>query len=114
MITIENHEKYILSVGYYNKKNQTQDKWNHLNLMHIQYLLGTNHRLPLSHMDERYIWLKETLERINEFSIGYMINPTLSIDKSFKEQVTEFMKTTSGAMTQPHISKILYKNIQEC
>ena len=71
--------------------------------MHIQYLLGTNHFLPLSHMAKSYIWLKETKERINEFSIGYTINPTLNIKKAFKEQVTKCMKNTFGEMTQPHI-----------
>ena len=47
-------------------------------------MLGTNHRLPLTHMAKSYIWLEEKNERINEFSIGYMINPTLSINKYFK------------------------------
>ena len=69
---------YILAVGHQNKIIQTQYKWNNLNLMHIQSLLWTNHRLPLSHMDTSYIWLEETKERINEFSIGYMTNPTFS------------------------------------
>ena len=112
MFTIDNHEKDILEVGYQNQKNQTQDKWNHLNNMHMQSLLWTNHRLPLSHMDKSYICLEETKERINEFSIGYMINPTLNINKAFKEQVTKCMKTSFGAMNQPHISKILSKKIQ--
>ena len=80
----------------------------------MQLLLVTNHRLPSSHMAKSYIWLEETKERINEFSIGYMINPTLNSKKYFKEQVAKCMKTTFGAMTQQHISKILSKNIQEC
>ena len=104
LFTIANHEKDISSVGYQNKTIQTQDKWNNLNPMNIQYLLGTNHRLPLSHMVKSYIWIEETNECINEFSIGYMINPTLSINKYFKEQVTKFMKNTFDAMTQQHIS----------
>ena len=77
--------------------------------MYIQSLLGTNHCLPLAHMAKRYIWLEETNQRINEFSIGYMMNPDLSINKAFKEQVKICMKTTFGTMTQQHISKILSK-----
>ena len=50
MFNIDNHEKDILAVGYKNKTIQTQDKWNQLNIMDIQYLLGTNHCLPLSYM----------------------------------------------------------------
>ena len=75
--------------------------------MHMQSLLGTNHRLPLSHLAKIYIWLEEKKERINDFSIGYIIKPTLNINKAFKDQVNKFMKTTFGAMNQPHISKIL-------
>ena len=83
MFTIENHERDKLAVGYQNKKNQTQDRRNHLNPMQIQSLFVSNHCLPLSHMSKHYIWLEETNERINEFSIGYTMNTSLSIDKSF-------------------------------
>ena len=77
--------------------------------MRIPFLLGTNNRLPLSRMDKSYIWLEETNQRINEFSIGYMMNPNLGINKSFKEQVKICMKTEFGAMTQQHICNILSK-----
>ena len=90
-------------------KKENQDKLNHFNHMPMQSLLGDYHRLPLSHMAKHYICLEETKERINEFSIGYTINPTLNINKSSKYQVTKCMKTTFGAITQPHISKILLK-----
>ena len=39
------------------------------------------------------------------------MNPNLSINKAFKEQVTKCMKTTFGAITKPHIITILSKNI---
>ena len=109
MFTIDNHEKDILAVGYKSKKNQTQDKWSQLNIMHIQSLLGANHSLTLSHMTKSYIWIEETNQSINELSIGYMMNTNLSINKAFKEQVRIFIKTTFGTMTQQHISKILSK-----
>ena len=53
--------------------------------MHIKSLLGNNHSLTLSHMDKSCMWLEETNQRINEFSIGYMMNPNLSISKDLKE-----------------------------
>ena len=87
MFNIDYHKKEILAVGYKNKTIKTQDKRNQLNHMDIQYLLGTNHRLPLSHMDQSYIWLEENNQRINEFSIGYMMNPDLNMNKVFREQV---------------------------
>ena len=69
MFNIDNHEKGILAVGYKDKTMQTRDKWNQLNLMCIQSLLGNNHRLLLSHMDKSYIWIEETNKHIYEFSI---------------------------------------------
>ena len=82
--------------------------------MPMKYLLGTNHLLPLLNMAKIYIWIEEEKERINEFSIGYIINPIFNINKSFKEQVTKCMTTTFGAITQPRISKILEKQIKKC
>ena len=79
----------------------------------MESLLGAYHCLPLSHMAKSYIWLEEIKKRINEFSIGYMIDPKLNINKAFKEKVTKCIKTTFGAITQPHISKIL-ENISVC
>ena len=77
-------------------------------------MLGAYHCLPLLRMAKSFIWIEETKELINEFSIGYKINPILNINISLKEQVTKFMKTTFGAIIKPHISKILEKRIQEC
>ena len=65
-------------------------------------------------MAKSYIWLEETKVRINEFSIGYMIDPNLDINKAFKEQVNKFTKNTFGAITQPHISKTPGKRTRLC
>ena len=91
------------------KNIQTKDKWNQLNLMDIQSLLWTNHRLPLSHTARNYIWLEETNQRINGFSIGYIMNPNLSMKKAFREQVKVCMRTTFSTSTITHISKIPLK-----
>ena len=60
-------------------------------------------------MAKSYIWLEETNQVINEFSIGYMMNPNLIIKKAFREQVKVFMKNTFSTSTMTHISKILLK-----
>ena len=75
--------------------------------MDIQYLLGTNHRLYLSHMAKSYIWLEETNQRINEFSIGYIMNPNFIMNKAFREQVKVCMKAKFSTSTMTNISKIL-------
>ena len=109
MFNIDNHEKEILAVGYENKTIETKYKWNQLNIMDIQFMLGTNHRLPLSPMAKSYIWLEETNQRINEFYIGYMINPNLNMNKVFIDQVKICMKTTFSTSNMTHMSKILFK-----
>ena len=38
-----------------------------------------------------------------------MINTTLNIKKAFREQVNKWIKTTFGAITQPHIKTTLAK-----
>ena len=66
-------------------------------------LLGTNNILPILHMAKPFIRIEETGKRINEFDIGYMISPSLHVNKSFKEQVENCMNTTFGELTQPFI-----------
>ena len=73
--------------------------------MDVQYLYGTNHSMPLSHLDKSYIWLEEKNQLINEFSTGYIMSPNLSINRAFKEQVKIYMTTTFGTLTQEHTSK---------
>ena len=60
-------------------------------------------------MAKRYIWLEETNQRINEFSIGYTMNPNLNINKAFREQVKVCLKNKISTSTMTHISKILLK-----
>ena len=78
--------------------------------MPMQSLLGAHHCLPLFYMTKGFIWIEETKEHINVFSIGYMINPTLNINKAFREQVNKFMKNKFVIITQPHIRTISAKN----
>ena len=80
------------------KKKETKDKWNQLNLIDIQSLLGNNHLLTLSYMAKSYIWLEETNQQINEFYIGYMMNPNLH--KNF------FFQRASKGMFENHIWSI--------
>ena len=71
----------------------------------MQSLLGTKHYMPLTHMAKIYIWLEETNQRINQFSIGYMMNPNLHKNKGFREQVKGCLKNTFGPSTNIYIDK---------
>ena len=72
-------------------------------------LLGDNHCLTLLHMANRFIWLEEKGEHINEFAIGYIINPSLHVNKAFKEQVEKCMNNSFGELTQLFIKTTLLK-----
>ena len=65
--------------------------------------------MPLLHMSKICIWLEETNQRINEFSIGYMMNPNFHKKKAFKDQVKGCLKNTFVPSTNIHIGKILLK-----
>ena len=41
-------------------------------------------------MEKGFIWINETKQRFNEFTIGYMINQIFNINKAFREQVDNF------------------------
>ena len=58
-------------------------------------MLGDNHFLPLLHMAKRFLCIHETNELIDDFSIRYMINPTLHGSKSFKDKVEKCMNNKS-------------------
>ena len=80
-----------------------------MNLLDMQSMLWTNCHMPLLHMSKIYIWPEETNQRINEFSIGYTMNPTLNRNRAFKYQVKVWLKHTFGPDTNSHISKTLQK-----
>ena len=68
-----------------------------------------NFCMTLLLMSKIYIWMEETNQRINEFSFGYMFNPTLYENKAFKYQVKACFKNTFGKDTNSHINSILQK-----
>ena len=77
-------------------------------------MLVANCRMTLLHMSKTYIWIEEKNQRINEFSFGYMLNPTLYENKAFKDQVKACFKNTFVKYINSHINSILQKKIQEC
>ena len=55
IISTNNYEQKMIEIGNKNKKIKNKDKWNYCHHMPILPLLGDNHRLPLLHMDKRFI-----------------------------------------------------------
>ena len=82
--TIDIYEQDKLSVGNENQKIAVKEKWNRCNHITMLSLLGKNHRLPLFYMAKIFIWIEGKKQGIHKFSIGYMINPKLNINKAFR------------------------------
>ena len=101
-----------MSVGNENKKHKNRDRWNYCRHIIMLPLLGDNHCLSLLHMDKHFVWISKTKKRINEFDIGYIINPILRVNKAFGYQVEKFMNTTFGELTPLFIKATLSKIIQ--
>ena len=74
-------------------------------------LLGVNNCLPLFHMSKIFVYINTTYERINPFSIGYMINPTLQVNKVFRDKVEKFLRDTFHQNTMKGIKHFLRKII---
>ena len=59
------------------------------------------------------VYLYTIDERINRFAIGYMINPTLHVNKVFRKQVVICLKGTFYKNTTEGI-KILWVKVYMC
>ena len=101
------YEKDISAVDYINQKIETKYKCNQINVFNMESILVTNCHMPLLHMSKSYILMEETNQRINEFSFGYMLIPTLYTNKVFKEQVKVCFKNTFVKDNNSHINSIL-------
>ena len=99
----------MIEIGNKNEKIKNKDVWNHCHNFLILLLLRANHRLYLLHMAKSFLYLHETNDHINEFDIVYIINPTLHVNKAFKDQAEKCMNNTFGNVTQPFIENITTK-----
>ena len=60
-------------------------------------------------MYERFICINGIKYHINEFKIGYIIDPGFNVKKSFIEQVQKCIYTTFGEITQTIVKSTLAK-----
>ena len=58
-----------------------------IDVIPILPLLGVNHSQPILHMSKILVYLYTTYKQINPSAIGYMIKPTLHVNKVFRKQV---------------------------
>ena len=101
------YENNISAEDFINKKIETKDKWNQINVLSMESVLGANCSMQLVHMSNRKSWIEETNQLINEFSFAYMLNPHLNTNRAFKDQVKTCLSNTFCEDTNKHINKTL-------
>ena len=60
-------------------------------------------------MSKILVYMYTSYKRINQFSNGYMINPTISVNKVFREQVENFLRATFHQNTTEIIRNMIRK-----
>ena len=65
------------------KKIETKYIWETIDVIPLLTLVGMNHRQPIIQMSKTMVYLYTRYEQINPFKIGYMINPSLHINRVF-------------------------------
>ena len=73
-------------------------------------LLGVNNRRPIFQMFKRMVHCYYTDESINQFLIGYIINPSLNCNKVFREKVENYVSVSFHKNTMKTINDCLRKN----
>ena len=70
-------------------KIPTKYKWGNCDVVPLLPLLGVNHRLPILHMSKTFFYINSAGKLIKNFTIVYMVNPTLNVNRVLREQVEE-------------------------
>ena len=91
------------------KKNLAKDKWEIPAVITLMTLLGVNHGIPILHMPKRMVYIYSTDNTVHKFAIGYMINPSLHINKIFKTQVEKLLGCSFSTETMKTIKSCLMK-----
>ena len=62
-------------------------------------------------MSKILVYLYTTEKRINQFAIGYIINPKIHVNNVFREQVEKFLRATFHQNTTKGIKKVMRKKV---
>ena len=91
------------------KKIQAKYKWELPAIITLMPIVGVKHCPPILHMYKRMVHIYTTDKTVNKCAIGYMINPSLHINKMFKTQVKKFLGFYFSIETMPTIKNCLTK-----
>ena len=77
-----------------NQKVLGKDRWETLDVIQLLPLVGLNNRQPILNMSKRMVHCYYIYESINQFEVGYMVNPSLNFDKLSRKQVEICLSAT--------------------
>ena len=72
-------------------------------------IVGVNHHLHILHLSKIMVHIYTKGKTINQFAIGYMINPSLKFNNEFITQVVKFLVVSFSISTMKTIKKIMMK-----
>ena len=55
-------------------------------------IVGVNYCLPILYMSKTFVYVNSIEKLLNQFLIGYMVKPTLNVNKVFRDQVENSWK----------------------
>ena len=77
-------DKKMKKARKYDLKIKTYEKWNFSESIALRYLLSAYNRLPIWNMVNKMVTNKNENKKIDQFQVGYMLNPELKINKALK------------------------------
>ena len=72
-------------------------------------IVGVNNNQPILHISKRMVYCYTTYENINQFAIGYMINPSLKFNNAFITQDKKCLSVSFYYRTMKNITIFLMK-----
>ena len=66
------------------KKITSKYRWETIDAIPLLPLIGVKHRQPIVHMYKRLVYLYTTDKQVNQFAVGFMINPSLHVKRVFR------------------------------
>ena len=109
-----------------NKRFPAKYKWELPDVITLMPIVGVNNCLPILNLSKITVHICTTEKTINHFAIGYMINPSIHINRKFREQAkkclgcyfsTKTMKTVRDYLPKKNTSVMklimIYENSEK-
>ena len=85
--TISSWDRKMIELG---GKTPSKHNSEYCDVILLLPLVGVNNYLTLLHMSKTFVYMNSIENYMNQFAIGFMVNPKLHVDKAFKYQVKSY------------------------